>query len=125
VRLYWTEAFPGHLVVEAAPDAFLLVAPNGEQRRFEESVSVLRPAGGLEQALLRVLADDLVAVAELARRAGVKANTVQRWRDRYPDFPAPIIDRERSRSPLWYWPEVTAWRAARLGKTTTSRQQPG
>jgi hypothetical protein len=50
---------------------------------------------------------DLVGRAEIAERAGIKLQTVDTWRRRYPTFPAPmgLI----SGTPIWYWPDVRAW----------------
>jgi len=53
--------------------------------------------------------DDLVGVAEIARRAGVAWGTVQSWRRRHPDFPAPAAD--LAMGPVWRWTDVARWTA--------------
>jgi len=50
----------------------------------------------------------LVGAAEIAERAGLRQRqTVHLWRNRYPDFPAPIADLHQGL--IWSWPEVEAW----------------
>jgi predicted DNA-binding transcriptional regulator AlpA len=52
--------------------------------------------------------DQLVGAVEIAERLRVSAPTVvHNWRDRYEDFPAPVV--VRTRAILWYWPEIEAW----------------
>ncbi|HEU5205692.1 MAG TPA: PIN domain-containing protein [Candidatus Limnocylindrales bacterium] len=50
---------------------------------------------------------DLVSVAEIAFRAGRSVNTVQSWRRRRPDFPAPVAS--LATGPVWTWPVVEHW----------------
>lgn len=50
---------------------------------------------------------DLVGVLDIAERAGVTRDAVQKWRNRYPDFPA--IEATISDYPVWRWDEVEAW----------------
>lgn len=51
---------------------------------------------------------DLVGRAEIAERAGIRLQTVDTWRRRYPDtFPDPIGT--ISGTPLWLWPAIEAW----------------
>jgi uncharacterized protein len=50
---------------------------------------------------------DLVSVAELAERSGRSVNTIQSWRRRHPDFPAP--NAELAAGPIWLWRDVSAW----------------
>jgi predicted nucleic acid-binding protein len=54
---------------------------------------------------------DLVSVAEIAVRAGRPINTVQSWRRRHADFPAPVA--QLAAGPIWSWPTVQAWVAER------------
>lgn len=55
--------------------------------------------------------DDLVGTIEIAELLDVAHhNSVNNWRRRYPDFPAPVI--ERRNIALWLWPEVEAWARA-------------
>ena len=54
---------------------------------------------------------ELVGVAEIAARSGRSPNTVQSWRRRHADFPAPNI--ELAAGPIWLWGDVSAWIARR------------
>jgi uncharacterized protein len=54
---------------------------------------------------------DLVSVAEVAARAGRTTNTIQSWRRRHADFPAPVA--RLASGPVWTWPSVRQWIAAR------------
>jgi hypothetical protein len=59
----------------------------------------------LEDGLAEYLG--MVGVAEIAERAGVRADTVQHWRLRYEDFPSPTA--ELAMGPVWFWPQVEPW----------------
>ena len=52
---------------------------------------------------------DLVGRSEIAARAGVRLPTVDAWRRRHPDFPAP--EWTVSGTPVWRWESVEAWLA--------------
>jgi predicted DNA-binding transcriptional regulator AlpA len=52
---------------------------------------------------------DLVGVAEIAQRAGVKRDTIRQWRRRHPDFPQPLI--RLATGPVWDYAEVERWMA--------------
>jgi uncharacterized protein len=52
-------------------------------------------------------ASDLVSVSELALRSGRSVNTIQSWRRRHRDFPAPSV--ELAAGPIWVWSDVSAW----------------
>ncbi len=52
-------------------------------------------------------APDLVSVAELAARSGRSVNTIQSWRRRHRDFPAPNV--ELAAGPIWRWSDVSSW----------------
>ena len=52
-------------------------------------------------------ASDLVSVAELAARSGRSVNTIQSWRRRHRDFPAPSV--ELAAGPIWLWSDVRSW----------------
>ena len=52
-------------------------------------------------------ASDLVSVAELSARSGRSVNTIQSWRRRHADFPAPNV--ELAAGPIWRWGDVRAW----------------
>jgi predicted nucleic acid-binding protein len=74
----------------------------GPRRVSERSVPyAVGPAGESE----------LVSVAEVAARAGRSTNTIQSWRRRHPDFPAPVA--QLATGPVWTWPPVAQWIATR------------
>jgi uncharacterized protein len=50
---------------------------------------------------------DLVSVSEIAARAGRSVHTVQSWRRRHPDFPAPLA--QLAAGPIWTWPAIRGW----------------
>ena len=50
---------------------------------------------------------DLVSVTEIAARADRPVNTVQSWRRRHSDFPAPVAS--LATGPVWTWPVVERW----------------
>ena len=60
---------------------------------------------------------DLVSVSELAARSGRSVNTIQSWRRRHEDFPAPNV--ELAAGPIWRWGDVSAWIEARTRRPTT------
>jgi uncharacterized protein (DUF983 family) len=49
----------------------------------------------------------LVGRSELAGRAHVAAATVDAWRRRHPDFPAPVTT--INGAPVWVWAQVASW----------------
>lgn len=57
---------------------------------------------------------DPVGIKEIAARAGVDREAVERWRERHPDFPAPRWT--VGGRPAWNWPTVAVW----LGQTARS-----
>lgn len=70
------------------------------------------PVGPFQDAryarrILEVDSEDLVGMTEIADRADVKLDTVLKWRIRYEDFPAPLID--LAAGPIWNWPDVKSW----------------
>lgn len=52
-------------------------------------------------------ATDLVSVAEVAARSGRSVHTIQSWRRRHRDFPAPVAS--LATGPVWTWPIVERW----------------
>jgi predicted DNA-binding transcriptional regulator AlpA len=55
--------------------------------------------------------DDLVDARQVSERLGVsRPQVVHVWRDRYPDFPPPAV--ERAHAILWVWPDVEKWARA-------------
>ena len=57
---------------------------------------------------------ELVSVAEISSRSGRPANTIQSWRRRHRDFPAPIAN--LAAGPVWHWPDVAQWMATRRSR---------
>jgi predicted nucleic acid-binding protein len=55
--------------------------------------------------------DDLVSVSEIAARTGHPVNTIQSWRRRHSDFPAPIA--QLAAGPIWSWGPIKDWIEAR------------
>lgn len=51
--------------------------------------------------------EDLVSVSEIATRAGVKPDTVHKWRQRHSDFPSPFTT--VGGVPVWVWPDIESW----------------
>jgi predicted nucleic acid-binding protein len=54
---------------------------------------------------------ELVSVAEIAARSGRPTNTIQSWRRRHADFPAPTAT--LAAGPVWQWPDVARWISSR------------
>jgi predicted DNA-binding transcriptional regulator AlpA len=54
---------------------------------------------------------DPVGAVEIASRLGVARATVDQWRQRHPDFPAPrwLVGGR----PCWNWDDITPWVEAR------------
>jgi hypothetical protein len=58
--------------------------------------------------------DDLIDAAGVAEILGLSSRTaVGVYRGRYPDFPAPAVERGQCR--LWLKPDIAAWSASRRG----------
>jgi predicted nucleic acid-binding protein len=86
--------------------------PNLPERRRHELSETPAPYGPASDAT------ELVSVAELAARSGRSVNTIQSWRRRHPDFPAPNV--ELAAGPIWRWGDVSAWIDRRSQRTTAS-----
>lgn len=67
-------------------------------------VTVTEEEGGES---LRALAAHLAGPAEIASSLGVEANTINVWKVRHPDFPAPV--RRLKSGDLWDIREVRRW----------------
>lgn len=83
-------------------------------RDFEREGFGLPPSGGAqvprrlsEIATPYESGSDLVGVAEIAARSGRSVNTVQSWRRRHDDFPAPVAT--LAAAPVWAWSDVEPW----------------
>lgn len=57
---------------------------------------------------------DLVSIAEIAARSGHPVNTIQSWRRRHPDFPAPVV--RLAAGPVWTWASVGGWIDGRVSR---------
>lgn len=57
------------------------------------------------------LALELVDMSAIAERAGTTLGTVKSWRNRHPDFPAPLVT--LAIGPVFAWTDVGPWIAAR------------
>jgi predicted nucleic acid-binding protein len=62
--------------------------------------------------------DDLVSVSEIAARTGHPVNTIQSWRRRHSNFPAPIA--QLAAGPIWAWAPIKDWIDARDRSRVTS-----
>lgn len=52
--------------------------------------------------------DQLVGAAEIAERLGLKTRqSIHVWRQRYPDFPEPVL--KLSMGNVWNWHDVERW----------------
>jgi hypothetical protein len=59
----------------------------------------------------RLDVEQLVGASEIAKRLGVKQRqAVHVWRQRYPDFPEPVLRLDMGL--VWNWPEVERWARA-------------
>ena len=60
----------------------------------------------------RLDVDQLVGVSEIAARLGAASPArVHDWRQRYDDFPEPVL--QLAMGLLWSWPEVEGWARSR------------
>jgi predicted nucleic acid-binding protein len=110
-----TDAFAFDADFAAAGFIYPLVrAQREEGRRLSEAPGRYGAAAGQ---------DDLVSVAEIAARAGRPTNTVQSWRRRHADFPAPLVN--LAAGPVWEWPDVARWIAGRRGGAARTAREPG
>lgn len=48
-----------------------------------------------------------MGISQLAKKLGLKRDTLARWIDRYEDFPEPVVKLGRGNG--WYYPEVKLW----------------
>jgi hypothetical protein len=103
---------PGPGLITLRTDArILLVEADGARWQLGVGEAALQPfegdPGSLEQVSLHVLVElvvsQLVRVADIAQRAGVRPGTVERWRSRFRDeFPRQVGPG------LWWWPDLVA-----------------
>lgn len=70
-----------------------------------QTQNLLRDAGDYIIALEQ---RELVGAKDIATRAGVKVDTVHKWRTRHQTFPKPVAVISDT-VPVWDWLEVEAW----------------
>ena len=59
----------------------------------------------------KVDVDELVGVTEIVERLDLKSKqAVRSWRNRFPDFPAPVA--HLALGPVWAWPDIETWALA-------------
>lgn len=62
----------------------------------------------------RVDLNDLLDATEVAELLGLSSRgAVSVYRKRYPDFPAPVLERASGRCQFWHRPDVDAWLVSR------------
>lgn len=107
-RLGLTAAFAFDRDFQA--EGFTTLAPRapGHRRRLSEAAT---PYGSAR--------DDLVSVAEIARRSARPISTIQSWRRRHASFPRPIV--ELAAGPVWTWGDVAGWIDGRLARSAPDR----
>jgi hypothetical protein len=104
---------PGPGVVTLRTDGRLLVVEHASGGRWRLGIGEAAPQpfegnpDQLEQvslqAVVELVASQLVRVVDIAQRARVRPGTVEKWRSRYrEDFPAQV------RPGLWWWPDLVA-----------------
>jgi site-specific recombinase XerD len=109
----WSITPPNPSVLMLRTDGRLLVVEEGDEPRWRIGIGekgvhpVTTDPGHLQlvdiDAVVQLVASQLVRVVDIAQRAGVSLETVRGWRDRYRDFPAPVVP-----GLLWYWPHLVA-----------------
>ena len=52
---------------------------------------------------------DLVTVADITERIGVKRQTIHAWLRRHASFPSPVTTVGLGNIHLWEWPAVRTW----------------
>lgn len=108
-------------MVPQLPNAWILLDDDGawivdnvpgglRRRRPYRGNQTPKPIPDAEARLmLQVLGETMVGVADIAGRLSVKADTVQAWRHRHANFPAPIAT--LATGPVWAWSDVERWAA--------------
>jgi hypothetical protein len=109
-RLFWHPEVADGLVLEDAAGEFLIVArplTSNASRKFLGDPSLLEPIAAIGREVPGQLGIDIVGVSEIAERARVNRDTVQKWRERHNDFPGPIAT--LAAGPVWSWEAVDRW----------------
>jgi hypothetical protein len=53
---------------------------------------------------------EIVGARDIAQRLGLQTQVVQRWRERYPNFPKPLAT-VNGNTPVWHWSRISVWLA--------------
>lgn len=65
-------------------------------------------------AVVKIDLDDLVDAGEVAEILGLaRRQAVSTYRSRYPDFPAPALEKNSGKCVLWRRQDIEAWQKAR------------
>jgi hypothetical protein len=109
VRILLSRKHPGRWLVEAHDRRRWAPGPNATVREAPppdpSTAGEFAPDETLTGLIIRLVADEVVSLPQLARRANVDPSAVHQWRTRHRgSFPEPIAG-----DPLrWYWPTVAA-----------------
>lgn len=107
MRLYWSPEFGDRWVLEDDDGSrWSIPAGGGEKERFVGDAELLEPLD-VPSTVPSSLQIVLVGVPEIAARAGVKTDTVRKWRQRHDDFPRPLAD--LAAGPVWSLEAVERW----------------
>jgi hypothetical protein len=69
---------------------------------------------------VKVHLEDLIATKDVAELAGTTSAAVSNWRNRWPDFPAPLVTLAAGEVPIYSRRAVAAWLFA-THRITTAR----
>lgn len=106
MNVYWTPEGADRWVVEdERGDLWWIGKPAERFNGARDDLQPIRRTVDVQRPWL--LTADLVGVAEIAQRAGVKADTIHKWRSRHSDFPRPIA--ELAAGPVWSYAAVERW----------------
>ncbi len=95
-----------------------------QQTRVSESGRTpnLRDVADEDREELRSLAEHLVGPAEIGKLLKIEPNTVNVWKVRHPDFPAPV--RRLKTGDVWDVREVQSW-AEKTGRYPLTKPSSG
>jgi len=66
---------------------------------------------------VRIESGDLIDAGEVAALLGLaRRQAVSTYRARYPDFPAPLVEKNSGKCALWNRPDIEAWALARRAR---------
>jgi hypothetical protein len=107
MHLYWTPEQPDAWVIEDDDGSRSSIPRGGgEKQPFLGDPDLLQPID-VPPTVPASLQVTLVGVPEIADSAGVRADTVRKWRQRHADFPRPIA--ELNAGPVWSLEGVERW----------------